>query len=189
MSCSMYEQWRAKLFSIWSHQYDGSVPRACSSKHFSGYNSGFVAAIPSQNILHHGLQKQVQGGVSETHTSGPSPGALDGSAASWPYVKKIPNEKFGRCAEIFQREQCAFGNFKAVAGIKIVNSGLSSDRKFSRGRTDFSVPIGLGGLSSSVPAGKRTIRRACDLGDQDVPTGQNPTYSGRRFTRIILQLK
>jgi hypothetical protein len=115
MSRSNFEQWREALLSIWSHQYDGSIPRTCSSKHFSGYNPGFGAAIPSKTDLIHNLQKQVQGGVSKTHTSGPSPGALDGSATSWPHMVKIPNAKFGRCAEIFRREQGAFGNFKAVA--------------------------------------------------------------------------
>ena len=93
-------------------------------------------------------------------------------------MMKIPNAKLGRCAEIFRREQCAFGNFKAVAGIKILNSGMASARKLSREHADFSVPIGLGSPSSSISAENRTIQRDSSLGSQNFQKCQNSTCSG-----------
>ena len=40
MSAAMYEQWRTALYSIWSHQFDGSVPQQGDPEDFS--ELGFV---------------------------------------------------------------------------------------------------------------------------------------------------
>ena len=95
MSAAMYEQWRTALNSIWSHQFDGSVPRQGPPKDFSEFGFGSAAANRPHQIHKQEQALQEKGGCAGTGGSRRLGGDLGGQAVSGRHVKTNDTKKVG----------------------------------------------------------------------------------------------